>query len=178
MAPKGATKKSVMRESITSILERTQQRLDSASADLVADLKDVVNGNYGLFKGEDPKKVHLIEILFSVDGYRLNVYPVDKEYTQLGHKVLLEKYPDGVLPQYKYEPDDSEYDFKKPVDKKEFSDFFMKQEELFFNWFLKCWDQVDGKKINKPVFLMTDDNEQAYDLNKKKWVDDIEKWSN
>src|SRR6188474_2603289 len=102
-----------MRENAIISLNETKVYINSITAELTQNFKEVINGDWGLNQSSDMRNVFLIDIEVFADGYGLALYPSDNEVTQLGYKKLLEKYPDGPLrdDNYKWTLNFSSYDF-------------------------------------------------------------------
>ena len=52
----------------------------------------------------------------------------------------------------------------------------IKEQQIFTEWFVECWDKAGGKEFNLPAYFGFHDETPSYDLQKSKFVEDEEKW--
>ncbi|SES46312.1 hypothetical protein SAMN05518872_1263 [Psychrobacillus sp. OK032] len=50
------------------------------------------------------------------------------------------------------------------------------EEQAIVEWFVACWNKVDGLSIKLPTYFGFHDDDKSFDLHKNKWNSDEEKW--
>lgn len=110
-------------------------------------------------------------MMFSMDKYANEVF-----YESNKHNIFAGSYEvlgDIVY----YNLLDEEYD--------EFWEFYeqndvelsKKEKEVIVEWFVACWNNADGQSVKLPAYFCFHDDDKSYDLQKNKWINDEEKWS-
>ncbi len=165
-----------MRPDATTSLEETKKYLTGISDELISDFIEIIKGDWGVSQKINNDDVFLFDIEVFVDGFGLGLYPMDKNLTQLGYKKLLAKYPDGPLRGFKFRLSTEAYNFDEEEDVKEMDEYYSAVKEFYFDWVSKCWDQAGGQNFEMPIYIMTHDTTESFDLRRKKWIDDTIKW--
>ena len=155
------------------ILLKTEKHFDTISNPLMEELTKIMEGDWGLSESNTIEKVALLDIEVFIDGYRLVLYPMNKESTQLGYRDLLEEeYPDGLLNDEELYPNFDDYDFLNEDDKKDLDEFDKTQKDIFINWFVSCWNKMDSSTLTIPIYLCFHDSFTSLDLKTNKWTED------
>lgn len=164
---------------IKEYLERTKRQLDTISPQLIDEVNKIISGEWGLINHQDIDRVFLLDIEIFTDGFRLVLYPMTKELTQLGHKRLLEQYPGGLLSNKDLNPQTNLVDFDSEDEDsiRELEEFHSTRKDVFVNWFARCWNTIDNKRLNKPAYLMFHDTSKSLRLSDNKWINDEIKWA-
>jgi len=167
------TKNSTMGQFTKDILLKTEKHLDTISNQLIEELNKIIGGDWGISNSTSIKKVALLDIEVFIDGYRLVLYPMNNESTQLGHRNLLkEEYPYGLLNDEELYPNFDDYDFLNEADKKDLDEFDKTQKDIFINWFVSCWNKIDNSALTIPIYLCFHDSFASLDLKRNKWTKD------
>jgi hypothetical protein len=154
-----------MRQATKDILLKTERHLDQQSDQLIAELAKIVEGDLGLNKSSDVDKVHLLDIEVFIDGYRLVLYPMNNEGTQLGHRSLLQDaYPYGLLNGEEFNPNYDDYDFQNEDDNNDLEEFDKTQKDIFVNWFMNSWTKIDSSVLKIPIYLCFHDDDNSIEL--------------
>ncbi len=159
-----------MKEQAKQALELSREHLATLSDELIADLNELVAGNWGLSDPDEEEEVASVDIEIFIQGYSLAAYPMDDYDSQLGYKPLLTGHPEGALSDERFCLDGDLYDFDNEEDMKEMKEFDKAQNDLFFEWFLECWKKVDTSGLETPMTIQFHDSFRSYDLIKQKWT--------
>jgi hypothetical protein len=167
------TKNSTMRQVLKDTLLKVEKHLDTSSDQLIKELTTIIEGDWGLSTPTSGKKVALLDIEVFIDGYRLVLYPMNKESTQLGYRSLLDEvHPYGILNDDAFNPDYDSFDFENDDDNNDLVEFEKLQKDTFINWFVSCWNKIDSSKLSIPIYLCFHDSFNSLDLKKNKWTKD------
>ena len=52
----------------------------------------------------------------------------------------------------------------------------IKEQQIFTDWFIECWDKAGGKAFNLPAYFGFHDETSSYDLQNNRFIDSEEKW--
>ncbi len=160
-----------MREAAKAILLKNEEHLSTLSNELIPEIEKIIAGDWGLYKSNSNEKVDFLDIEVFADGYRLALYPMDKELTQLGYRIIFEEnYANGILNEEELNPNLDEYNFQNENDNKDLDEFEEAQKEIFIKWLLSCWQRTDHSKLIVPVYITFHDGENSFDLKANKWV--------
>ncbi|CAN0579756.1 unnamed protein product, partial [Laminaria digitata] len=123
--------------------------LDSISNRMVEDIKEIFNEDYGLLEEYSKSDIEYYDFEIFQDGYRINFYPMDSEYNQLGFKKTLSEYPNGFLSDKELDIDEDYYDFGNEADMERMDEFYMQLSKKVIKWFNECWKEADGMNVKK-----------------------------
>lgn len=164
-----------MTEKEVAQLHKVKLFLESIKGRMIAELSEIIGGNYGLYEDAREEEIAFLDFEINQDGYSINLYPSDEDYSQLGYKAVLSEFPNGFVRDKNLGLSLSEYDFDNEEDLNRMDDFYEALDKDFSSWFTKCWDEADGKNATKPFYLMAHDSNSAFDLKEKKWIDTQER---
>lgn len=51
------------------------------------------------------------------------------------------------------------------------------EKQAIAKWVTDCWEKADGQALSLPAYFSLHDDYESFDLNKKQWITDDEKWS-
>lgn len=156
------------------LFHKTQAVLESVSTVLIKDLNVVLNENFDLFESYSVKDIAFLDFEVTLEGC-IRLYPSDKDWTQLGYKILLKEFPSGLIVDHQVELNLDEYDFDNDEDMDRMDAYHEKVEAVIFEWFSKCWDKAGGLESKYKFYLGTHDAYQVFDLKHKIWISDNEK---
>ncbi|MEL1244433.1 hypothetical protein AAEO56_09190 [Flavobacterium sp. DGU11] len=159
-----------MKEQAKRTLELSRGHLATLSNELISDLNELVAGSWGITDPDEEEEVASVDIEIFAQGYALAAYPMDDYDSQLGYKPLLTNLPGGPLGDSEFCLDGDIYDFDNEEDMKEMNEFDKAQNDLFFEWFLECWKQVDTSDLETPMTISFHDSFRSYDLVNQKWT--------
>lgn len=152
-------------------LNKISSFLNSISNRMVEDIKGIFNEDYGLLEKHSKSDIKFYEFEVFEDGYRINFYPMDSEYNQLGFKKTLPEYPNGFLRDKDLDLDHEFYDFNNESDMDRMDEFYMQLSKKVIEWFNKCWKEAGGLNVNNKYSISIHDSNDIYDLNNQKWID-------
>ena len=144
--------------------------LDSISNRMIEDIKAILNEDYGLQEKHSKSDIKFYEFEVFEDGYRINFYPMDSQYNQLGFKKTLPEYPNGFLRDQDLDIDHEFYDFNNETDMDRMDEFYSQLSKKVIEWFNKCWIEAGGLKVNNKYSISIHDSNDLYDLNNQKWI--------
>jgi len=156
------------------LFHKTQAVLESVSTVLIKDLNVELNENFDLFESYSVKDIAFLDFEVTLEGC-IRLYPSDKDWTQLGYKILLKQFPNGLIVDYNLSLNLDEYDCDNENDMDRMDAYHEKVESAFFEWFSKCWDKAGGLDSKHKFYLGTHDASQVFDLKHKIWISDNEK---
>ena len=157
-------------ESEKNQLAKITSFLDSVSNTMIEEINEVLIGDVGL--NNKFSKTDIAELVFeiNVDGYRINLYPMDANNTQLGHKKILTKYPNGLIRDMDLDIDADDYDFDNDADMDRMDEFYEQLQTKVMDWFNACFINAGGLKVNEKYFISVHDSNKTYDLKCQIWV--------
>lgn len=156
-----------MRTSAAALLPKNQAQLELHSKQLITELQQIVEGRWGLYKNKQASHVQQLDIEVFVDCYRLVLYAMDASNSQIGHQSLMQGFEEGLLVEEDLYPDFDEYDINNEKDNADLRAFELAQKEIFIQWFLYCWSQVDKTNLRTSVCLVFHDADEAMDLSRQ-----------
>lgn len=159
-----------MRPTAALLLPKNEAQLALHTKQLIAELQQIVEGVWGLYKNKQATQTQQLDIEVFGDSYRLVLYAMDASNSQIGHQSLMLGFEEGLLVEEELYPDFNEYDSKDDKDNADLRAFELAQKEIFVQWFLNCWSQVDKPKLTTSIYLVFHDAEERLDLVKNKWV--------
>lgn len=141
-------------------------KLQAVEVALSNDLKTVVLGDFGLEDEKTRQEVQTLVFEYFFPQLEIAFYPLNQADDQLGYKDLLGGV--GIL------KDIDEYELMILEEEKNTnSKNYQAIGHTFANWFAQLWENVGGKKLNLPTFLLpNDDTMMKFDLNQKIWLKD------
>ena len=82
-----------------------------------------------------------------------------------------------VLPTVAYHPlpDHQLHDFWAFYEKNE-AELVSKEQQIFTDWFIECWDNAGGSAFHMPAYFEFHDEGSSYDLQNNRVIDSEEKW--
>jgi len=144
--------------------------LDSISNRMVEDIKGIFNEDYGLNEKYSKSDIEFYEFELFEDGYRINFYPMDSEYNQLGFKKTLPEYPNGFLRDKDLDIDKDYYDFDNEADMERMDEFYMELSKQVIEWFNTCWKEAGGLHVKNKYSISIHDSDDTFDLANQKWI--------
>ena len=159
-----------MTETEINQLDKISSFLDSISNRMVDDIKEIFDGDYGLLEKYTQDDIEYFEFELFEDGYRINFYPMDAEYNQLGFKKTLTEYPNGFLRDENLNIDVDSYDFDNEADMDRMDEFYLTLSKKFMDWFNKCWQEAGGLNLKDKYSISIHDTTEVFDLTQQKWV--------
>ncbi|MGG3944196.1 hypothetical protein ABEV54_22635 [Peribacillus psychrosaccharolyticus] len=51
------------------------------------------------------------------------------------------------------------------------------EKQAIAKWVTDCWEKADGQSLSLPAYFSLHDDYESFDLKKKQWITDDEKWS-
>lgn len=151
-------------------LQKVIDFLEKISPRMVEELKSILSGEVGLYEEYEMSDVAFFDFEINLDGYSVNLYPSDEEYSQLGYRQLLLEYPDGFIRANDLGLDLIDYAFDKPEDLSAMDDYYETLQRVFIDWFSGCWDRAGGEKTNHQFRIGVHDSFERFDLRRKKWL--------
>jgi hypothetical protein len=151
-------------------LNKISYFLSSISTRMVEDIKGIFNEDYGLLEKHSKSDIEFYEFEVFEDGYRINFYPMDSRYNQLGFKKTLPEYPNGFLRDKDLDIDQEYYDFNNESDRNRMDEFYKQLSIIVLEWFNKCWKEAGGLHIDNKYSISIHDSNKIYDLNNQNWI--------
>ena len=164
--------------SIDKYIDSIQTNLEKHSTILVKELQKIVSYKFDeavdlvdFSAFTDPTRFELSIMMFSMDKNANEVFGEDiTEKSFAGSVEVL-----AVTSYYQLQDNqrDTFWDFYEQNDE----ELASKEQQLFTDWFIECWDKAGGKEFKLPVYFGSHDETSSYDLQNAKFIDDEEKWS-
>ena len=164
--------------SIESYIASIQTNLEKSTSALVKELQKIVSYKFDdavdlvdFSAFTDPTRFELSIMMFSMDKNANEVFGEDiTEKSFAGSVEVL-----AVTSYYQLQDNqrDTFWDFYEQNDE----ELASKEQQLFTDWFIECWDKAGGKEFKLPVYFGSHDETSSYDLQNAKFIDDEEKWS-
>lgn len=151
-------------EKSTSTLVKELQKIVSYKFDTAVDLVD-----FSAFT--DPTRFELSIMMFSMDTDANEVFGEDVTPNSFAGSV--EVLASTSYYQLQDNQQDIFWDFYEQNDE----ELASKEQQIFTEWFVECWDKAGGKEINLPAYFCFHDEATSYDLQNAKFVEDEEKWT-
>lgn len=151
-------------EKNTSTLVKELQKIVSYKFDDAVDLVD-----FSVFA--DPTRFELSIMMFSMDKNANEVFGEDITPSNFAGSV--EVLASTSYYQLQDNQQDIFWDFYEQNDE----ELASKEQQIFTEWFVECWDKAGGKEINLPAYFGFHDETSSYDLQNAKFVEDEEKWT-
>lgn len=151
-------------EKSTSVLVKELQKIVSYKFDAAVDLVD-------FSEFTEPTWFEISIMMFSMDKNANEVFGEDITPNSFAGSV-------EVLASTSYyhlqdNQQESFWDFYENNDE----ELAIKEQQIFTEWFVECWDKAGGKEINLPAYFGFHDETSSYDLQNAKFVEDEEKWT-
>lgn len=159
-----------MRPTAALLLPKNEIQLQLHTKQLIAELQQIVEGAWGLYKNKQATQAQQLDIEVFADCYRLVLYAMDASNSQIGHRSLMLGFEEGLLVEEELYPDFTEYHCKNDKDNADLRAFDLAQKEIFVQWFLNCWSQLDKTNLTTSIYLVFHDADERLDLVKNKWV--------
>lgn len=150
-------------------LNKISSFLDSISNRMIEDIKVIFDGDYGLLEKYSESDIRFYEFELFEDGYRINFYPMDSDYSQLGFKKTLTEFPNGFLRDKDLDIDEDHYDFDNDSDMDRMDEFYIQLTKKVIEWFNECWKEAGGLNIENKYSISIHDSNDTYDLSNQKW---------
>lgn len=160
-----------MTETEKNQLHKISSFLDSISNRMVEDIKDIFNEDYGLNDNYSKSDIAYYDFEVFEDGYRINFYPMDSDYNQLGFKKTLPEYPNGFLRDNDLDLDIDDYDFDNAADMDRMDEFYIQLTKKVIDWFNQCWKDAGGLSVKHTYSISIHDSSEVFDLTNQKWID-------
>lgn len=157
------TKESIKLKQVLAFLEKMTPRI-------VEDLKSVIGGEVGLEDEYELSNVAFFDFEINVDGYSINLYPSDEDFSQLGYRQLLPEYPDGFIRANDLGLNVMHYDFDNQEDLLAMDDYYETLQSKFIAWFSRCWDMAGGLETSHQFRIGVHGSFEFFDLSRKKWL--------
>ena len=164
--------------SIESYIASIQTNIEKSTSTLVKELQKIVSYKFDeavdlvdFSAFTDPTRFELSIMMFSMDKNANEVFGEDiTEKSFAGSVEVL-----AVTSYYQLQNNqrDTFWDFYEQNDE----ELASKEQQLFTEWFIECWDKAGGKEFKLPVYFGSHDETSSYDLQNAKFIDDEEKWS-
>jgi len=118
----------------------------------------------------DPTRFEMSIMMFSMDKNATEVFGEDINPNSFSGSVdLLSDAPYYHLQDNQM---DNFFDFYEQNEE----ELVVKEQQMFTDWFVKCWDKAGGKAFNLPAYFGFHDETSSYDLQNDRIVDDEDKW--
>lgn len=153
-----------MRPTATALLPKNEAQLALHTIQLIAELQQIVEGAWGLYKNKQASQTQQLDIIVFCDSYRLVLYAMDASNSQIGYRSLMLGFEEGLLVEEELYPDFSEYDYENDKDNADLCAFDLAQKEIFVQWFLNCWSKVDKTKLTTTIYLAFHDADERIEL--------------
>lgn len=151
-------------EKNTSTLVKELQKIVSHKFDDAVDLVD-----FSVFA--DPTRFELSIMMFSMDKNANEVFGEDITPNNFAGSVEV------LASTSYYQLQDTQQDIFWDFYEQNDEELASKEQQIFTEWFVECWDKAGGKEINLPAYFGFHDETSSYDLQNAKLVEDEEKWT-
>ena len=151
-------------EKQTGILVQELQKIISYTFDPAVELVD-----FSTFT--DPTRFELTIMMFSMDTNAGEVF--GEAITPQNFAGSVEVLSDMI---YHYVPDHEAQAFSEFYLQND-EELGMKEQQIFTDWFITCWEKAGGQAFNLPAYFGFHDVTPSYDLQNARIVEDTEKWS-
>lgn len=151
-------------EKHTTTLVKELQKILSFKFDAAVDLVD-----FSAFT--DPTRFEISIVMFSMDKDANEV--IGEDITPTSFAGSVEVLTSSSYYHLQDSQQDTFWDFYEQNDE----ELAIKEQQLFTEWFIECWDKAGGKEFKLPVYFGSHDEISSYDLQNAKFIDDEEKWS-
>lgn len=149
-------------EKHTDIVVEGLQKIISYKFDAAVDLLD-------FYTFIEPTRFEMSIRMFSMDKDANEVFGEDTTPNNFAGSVEVI----SVVPYYQLQDNQLNvfFDFYEQNDE----ELVNKEQQLFTEWFARCWDQAGGKDFKLPSYFVFHDETSSYDLQNARFVDDEEK---
>jgi Fe-S-cluster formation regulator IscX/YfhJ len=159
-------KKVQLAETEKNQLQKISSFLDSISHRLIEDIQQILNEDVGLNKRYAKEDITSLDFELNQDGYRINLYPMNSENAQLGHKQLLPEYPNGFVNDKNFVMYEEDFD----DDEERMDEYDRQLEAMVFDWFNLCWKKAGGLNSKENYTISVHNANKSFDLKRRKWV--------
>jgi hypothetical protein len=160
-----------MQEKEVNHLNEVLHYLNSLTERMKEDLKLIFDGDFGLYVNSKKEDVKFFEFVLDIDGYHINFHSRDEEHGQIGHKKLLQEYPNGFINDKELGIQLHEYNYDNKEEMSRIDKYSDNLLAEYINWFSICWDETIGSFTKDDYTLVLNFNNATYHLNEKKWID-------
>ena len=162
---------------IESYLATIQENLEKHTATFVGELNKIMSYQF------DPD-VDLLDFTTYTDARCCEISIMMFSMAEDANEVFSENRPSSnfagsieVLPTVSYHPlpDHQLHDFWEFYEQND-EELVSKEQQLFADWFIACWDRAGGPAFHMPAYFAFHDEGSSYDLQNNRVIDSEEKW--
>jgi len=141
-----------MRPKTAEAMEAQKAAMTAMTVVLVKRFKKMIATDWG-------QDIFVLALEYFVDGYRIMLYPMDKDESQLGaEKILADILTDGPF---------ADYATDNAADNADIKEYGRELLRYYMNWVSECFLAAGGADMKTPVFLSRHDGGAPYNLKTK-----------
>lgn len=163
--------------SIDSYIALIQSNLEKHTATLVEELQKIISYKFDVAVDlldfstfTEPTRFEISIMMFSMNKDANEVFGEDITPNSFAGSV--EVLSNASYYHLQDNQRDIFWDFYEQNDE----ELVIKEQQIFTEWFVECWDKAGGKEFNLPAYFGFHDETPSYDLQNSKFVEDEEKW--
>ncbi|MEL7004225.1 MAG: hypothetical protein AAFN93_16010 [Bacteroidota bacterium] len=145
--------------------------LGKVSHHMITDIKEVLNGDYGLYEIYSKDDIEFYDFKVFANDYRINFIPTSANHIQLGFKKLLSEYPNGFVNDMNLDIDIDNYNFDSDGELARHNEFYVQLDKTVIEWFNQCWIKAGGTDQSDNYRISMYDLNRYFDLVDQAWVD-------
>ena len=163
--------------SIDHYLASIQTNLENHTTTLVKELQKIVSYKFDA-------AVDLVDFSAFTDPtsfeISIRMFSMDKDATEVfGEEITPNRFAGSVAvladASY-YHLQDHQRDICLDFYEQNDEELAIKEQQIFTEWFIECWDKAGGKGFNLPAYFGFHDETPSYYLQNARFVEDEEKW--